>query len=775
MVLVLVTLTFVFAWLGVVTANADSPVSIWWPAAGVSVLPLLLAGPRRFLAVAGLLTVATAAANALGGREIGVALAFGLGNAVETAVIVLLLWRHGTDYLLSTLSDFWLLCRATLVGVLVSCSMFAATVEWLEDGDSLRTFLTTIPSHASAVLLIVPFALAWAHREVTSARPTELVVQGLTLLGVVVVVLGIFPERPIAFAILPPLAWAAMRAPMRLVTAQLLAVAVTFIIATRLEHGSFVRDGLADGTPTLIAEAFAICIVLATLPLALARVQQTKALRALREREDALREETRFSGALLDIAADLVFVVRRDGVLLQATRGLAQLAGLRPEAIEGRPVWSILGLTDSPDDGTERWARIRQAGPDSSGVEIDLRHVDGSSRRVVLRTALLPGKHEGQGRHVVVGIDVTRERDAAGLLGHILSSPSPTAMIGTDLDGRMTLVNKGAEDLLGIDGPAMLGRPVTALLAGPGDVDSDAVSPVDFADVLAALTPDIDPQPSDWSWQGTGPRRLVSTTASEIRNATGGTIGYLVVGYDVTAERLAAEQQRLLDQAKNDFVWTTSHEIRTPISSIVGYTELLIDGMYGELTAAQHEAIAAIDRNALRLQDLAANVLALAGSGAGADSADHGLVDLTQSIRRAAAEIRPQAEAAGVGFHEEAPGTPVEVLGSANALDRVVLNLLGNAVKFTPSGGEIRLTLSADAERATLEVTDTGVGIPNDEIGSVFERFFRASTAHADAIQGTGLGLPIVASIVERHRGTVSVASEPGSGSTFTVTLPLAG
>jgi signal transduction histidine kinase len=135
--------------------------------------------------------------------------------------------------------------------------------------------------------------------------------------------------------------------------------------------------------------------------------------------------------------------------------------------------------------------------------------------------------------------------------------------------------------------------------------------------------------------------------------------------------------------------------------------------------------------------------------------------------------MRPLLRDRDLTLEVELSDAPVPVLGDAVQLERVVLNLLSNAVKFTPDGGRVSARAWSDGDEAWLVVSDTGIGIPEQEQDSLFQKFFRASSAQAMAIQGTGLGLSIVAGIVAAHGGRISVESTPGLGSTFSVKLPL--
>lgn len=226
--------------------------------------------------------------------------------------------------------------------------------------------------------------------------------------------------------------------------------------------------------------------------------------------------------------------------------------------------------------------------------------------------------------------------------------------------------------------------------------------------------------------------------------------------------------------AKNDFVATVSHELRTPMASIVGYVELLQDGEGGSLTSAQTEFVNAISRNSDRLMALAHDLLTVSSLEAGVQH-EHVSIDLCVTLRAARVALDPALRDRSIKVTFEIPSDPVIVSGDGANLQALVTNLVGNAVKFTEDDGWVLCTLSVVDGKARLEVSDNGLGIPRAEQRDLFTRFFRSSTAQEREIQGTGLGLTIVDSIVQNHGGVISVVSEHLGGSTFTVSLPLVG
>jgi signal transduction histidine kinase len=237
-------------------------------------------------------------------------------------------------------------------------------------------------------------------------------------------------------------------------------------------------------------------------------------------------------------------------------------------------------------------------------------------------------------------------------------------------------------------------------------------------------------------------------------------------------ERLVAELESL-GQAKASFLASASHDLRTPLTSIIGYVEVLSDGDAGPIRPAQAKMLDGVDRNARRLKTMIEDMLTISKIELGAFTSRLQPMDLGRLLPPAADVIKPSAGAGGLSFQVSCPERPVMIDGDPEQLDRLLVNLLSNAVKYTPRGGSIALTLDSAADAAVLSVADTGIGIPEEDQDSLFTRFFRASNAVEAAIPGSGLGLSIVRTIVANHHGELSVKSGRDQGTTVTVRIPL--
>lgn len=248
-----------------------------------------------------------------------------------------------------------------------------------------------------------------------------------------------------------------------------------------------------------------------------------------------------------------------------------------------------------------------------------------------------------------------------------------------------------------------------------------------------------------------------------------GTQGAVVAARDVT-------QAMRIDEMRRDFVANVSHELKTPLSAIRGFAETLRDGALEDPRAAHRFTDRILDQ-CRRLQNLLNDLLTLSRLEASDRQVDREPVDLAILARRAVETVDEAASTRGVTVTFQPPKAPLpDVPGDRESLERMLLNLLENAVKYNQKGGRVDIALGVDreAKEALVEISDTGIGIPADALPRIFERFYRVDKGRSRAEGGTGLGLAIVKHIVQSHGGRLEVDSELEVGTTFRVHLPLA-
>jgi signal transduction histidine kinase len=235
-----------------------------------------------------------------------------------------------------------------------------------------------------------------------------------------------------------------------------------------------------------------------------------------------------------------------------------------------------------------------------------------------------------------------------------------------------------------------------------------------------------------------------------------------------------------LDRLKSAFLATVSHELRTPLTSIIGYSEMLAEGLAGALNDEQVDYVRTIMEKGETLLKLISSILDISQIEAGKVRLNFEPMDPVELINSSASSLKPQAQKKGVVLEAKLPARMVQVNGDRDRLRQVVVNLLTNAVKFTPKGGRVTLTLTDVSHQPDLNcdgfrviVEDSGVGIPADQFDKIFNSFYQVDSSSTREYGGAGLGLAIVKSFVEGHGGIVRVASEMGHGSRFTLILPV--
>ncbi|WP_382307522.1 ATP-binding protein [Herbiconiux sp. UC225_62] len=359
---------------------------------------------------------------------------------------------------------------------------------------------------------------------------------------------------------------------------------------------------------------------------------------------------------------------------------------------------------------------------------------------------------------------------ASRLMNSVWDAITEQAIIGTDLDGVIDVWNGGAAQMLGYgEQQALSGMRIVELHLREEVLSGTAPGGGTFPGRFAALTDvarDGSADVRDWTYRrrdGSTFPALVATT--QRTDAMGRPSGFIFVATDQTK---AKEIERL----KDEFSGLISHELRTPLSSILGYAELLRLDDDPPLSAPQQKYLGIVERNAKRLLQLVGDLLFTAQVEAGRFSIESSSLDVTTLLRAAADSARPQAEKAGIEVELGQYDAQLRVSADPTRLSQAVDNLVSNAVKFTKRGGRVTLSARREGARILITVTDTGVGIPADEVDRLSERFFRASTATKNAVQGVGLGLTITKAIAAAHGGNLTIESVEGEGTSITIGLP---
>lgn len=233
-----------------------------------------------------------------------------------------------------------------------------------------------------------------------------------------------------------------------------------------------------------------------------------------------------------------------------------------------------------------------------------------------------------------------------------------------------------------------------------------------------------------------------------------------------------AEMKRL-ERVRSEFLGNVSHELRTPIFSVQGYLETLIDGAMDDPNVRE-DFLNKAHHNVLRLHTLLTDLIEISRIESGEMRMSFRYFDADAFLRSIIAELQPTAQIAGVGLSYQPAfnaGDNPEVLGDRDRIKQALANLIENAIKYNKPNGSVTVSLELVGKRGVFRVADTGIGIPEGDVGRIFERFYRVSKDRSRAVGGSGLGLAIVKHIIEAHGSAITVSSTYGKGSTFSFWL----
>lgn len=479
--------------------------------------------------------------------------------------------------------------------------------------------------------------------------------------------------------------------------------------------------------------------------------------------------------AIVESSRDAIIAKTLDGVILSWNSAAERIYGYTAEEVVGRSISLLL-----PPDRSDELASILEK--ISRGEALDhyeTVRVRKDGTRIDVSVTISPIRDENG---AIVGAstiarDVTERKGAERKLRHLLVESAPDPMVVVGSDGRIALLNSQAERLFRYEHEELLGTPVEMLVSERFREGYRAHRGRYFADPL------VRPMGAELDLYGVrkdGTEFPVEISLSPIETEEGVMISAAI--RDVTErrraqaelqralawEREAAARLRELDRLKDEFLTTVSHELRTPLTSIAAFSEVLLLTERELDDATRAEVTERISNNASQMGAMIEQLLDY--SRLQADK-----VTLTPAPLPVRDAVMSSVEAAAVllGSRKLAIDIPVELEAFADerGFQRILVNLLTNAAKFSPDGSVIRLTGGRADNHAVLSVQDEGIGISPEDQTRIFERFYQSTTVSGRL--GTGVGLSIVKRYVELHGGRVWVESEPGVGSTFSFTLPV--
>ncbi len=342
-------------------------------------------------------------------------------------------------------------------------------------------------------------------------------------------------------------------------------------------------------------------------------------------------------------------------------------------------------------------------------------------------------------------------------------------IIAVDLSKKVILINHAAENITGYSASQVLGKPIDQLIRifeGKEEILSKTYCPVNFSN-----TP-LPPFTSNQSLKLFGKdnkHATVTLTGAPILEGGHAGMGCILILHDETKENE-------LEQMKLDFVSMASHELRTPLTSIRGYLSVFMDENASKLTPEQKELLDKIEISTERLVGLISNLLNVNKIERDRLSASVVSTDWVKQVSRAVEDLQSPAKQKNINLNFIQPTAPIpQVMADSLLMSEVLGNLITNAINYTKEGGSVSVYITPGSTEVTTTIADTGIGIPKEAMANLFTKFFRVSGSLVPGSKGTGLGLYISKSIVEKHHGKIWVESELGKGSKFNFTLPVVG
>jgi two-component system phosphate regulon sensor histidine kinase PhoR len=332
----------------------------------------------------------------------------------------------------------------------------------------------------------------------------------------------------------------------------------------------------------------------------------------------------------------------------------------------------------------------------------------------------------------------------------------------TDTSKNIILYNPALLTMLGYDGEPLDDQPLSALTTDDtltGMIDSILGLGVGEFKVLSAEI-----LPGDGG-KGLSDERYLRAQSVPFQNRSGEILGSVTIIDDIS-------HLKKMDEMKSAFVNMVAHEIRGPLSTVLSQVKILTDGLAGDLGAKQADILGKISRKVEGLVELTNELLDLSRIEAGLIVQDKQQVQLMDILDSLVEFMQARAKEKDISLTLKKADLPL-INADGRSMEEVFSNLITNAINYTPEGGKISLEGKVTGDFVHIDISDTGYGIPADELPRIFERFYRVKTDKTRNIVGTGLGLPIVKSILEAHNGTIKAESEEGVGSTFSVRLPI--
>ncbi len=329
----------------------------------------------------------------------------------------------------------------------------------------------------------------------------------------------------------------------------------------------------------------------------------------------------------------------------------------------------------------------------------------------------------------------------------------------TDSEKLIVQVNPAFLHMINYHGENVIGHRVDEIISDKellGSIDQALnMAPETYSEITSEINLTCD-----------GKEKFLSGRCAPFRGRTKENLGTITVLHDITT-------LKQIDQMKSDFVSMVSHEVRSPMNSLLMQLKIILDGLAGDVTDKQKEILGRASEKILNLNNLVTELLDLSRIESGLIGHEKEQVDIIRLLEDQKAFHTPYGEGKNTSISLEYQDKLPSILANPQNIEEVLSNLVTNAIKYSPENSAVKITAHLENEYVKLQISDTGYGMSEEDLEKIFTRFYRVKDANTRHIQGTGLGLAIVKSIIDSHHGKISVASELDKGTTFTIFLPV--
>jgi PAS domain S-box-containing protein len=511
--------------------------------------------------------------------------------------------------------------------------------------------------------------------------------------------------------------------------------------------------------------------------------------------EQELREQQTYTRSLIESNIDALMTTDPLGIITDVNRQMCEITGRSREELIGTPFKDYFTDTKRAEDGIRKVITEDQV----TNYELTIRAKDGKETVVSYNATTFKGA-DGRLRGVFAAArDITEQKalegqitrqyaelsDTTTFLNNILESSTEYSIIAKDLTGNILAWNEGARRTYGYTAEETIGKRNSRILHTPEDLASGRVD--------AALATALGTGKFEGEFQRVrkvGEQFTAQVAITLRRDAAGNPLGFLLISKDITEQKTLEEQLRrkneeLVEQyrrvqeanrLKSEFLANMSHELRTPLNGIIGFAELMHDGKVGPVSADHKEYLGDILTSSRHLLQLINDVLDLSKVESGKMEFRPEPVDMAKVVGEVSDIVRTLAAQKRISITAEIDPEVKYVVGDAGKLKQILYNYLSNALKFSHDGGRVTVRVKADGEdHYRLEVEDSGIGIPPEDLKRLFVEFQQLDASTAKKYQGTGLGLALTRRIAEAQGGSVGVTSTLAKGSVFFAVLPRIG